>query len=512
MRVLLPVALAMLFAQPASARWVRVETDRFVLYSDSSEAVARESAGRLMTFDAVLRVFHPATLKRPPGTKLQVFLLASQGDVRRVRPKLSSAVAGFYAPSDEGVIAVATRGGLVGKDDNLFHEYGHHFMYDNFPAAYPGWFVEGWAEYFSTADIRPEGVRVGGYNPGRVAAIGYFGWLPLEKVLTTAQSDLRGNDRFVYYAQAWFLTHYMSSDPGRAKQLDAAILAISKGEDPVKSFETATGHSIDELSRSVKKHTSLPVFLVKVQEPAPPMSVTAMPPSADDLLLDKARLLLTSPGERNDAYLASIRKKAAKYPGDMLAEQVLAKAEFIYGDVSAGEAIMQRRLAQGETFEDLLLASTGQVIAGLRRPDERLERFRAGRALVARAFKINADDYRVLYLYAYARSVEAGYPTDNDVSAWLRTYDLAPSVEISALRAGMVLLKKDRRAEAEPILKRVANNPHGGAAARVARNLLSSGLTDPTQLGLLTLPDGEDDEPTQPPQPPEPGKEPQPAK
>ena len=39
----------------------------------------------------------------------------------------------------------------------LFHEYAHHFMLHHFPAAYPAWYVEGFAEFFSVVAFPQDG-------------------------------------------------------------------------------------------------------------------------------------------------------------------------------------------------------------------------------------------------------------------------------------------------------------------------------------------------------------------
>ena len=39
----------------------------------------------------------------------------------------------------------------------LFHEYTHHFMFQHFSAAYPSWYVEGFAETAATIVMKPDG-------------------------------------------------------------------------------------------------------------------------------------------------------------------------------------------------------------------------------------------------------------------------------------------------------------------------------------------------------------------
>jgi hypothetical protein len=405
---------------------------------------------------------------------------------------------------NEGVFAMALKDGGLGEDDVMFHEYAHHFMWENFPAAYPAWFVEGWAEYFMTTDIKPSEIKIGGYNVGR--AYGIFGetWIPLEDLLSKTSFETREQKRDVYYSLAWLFTHYMRSDPARAAQLDTAIRAIAAGKDPVKSFETATGKSMEELTQALKKYRQLQILGIKNPGAAVPMTITTLPKSADDLLLDNLRLILTSTGEIDADFVAGVRRKAARHPGDAFAEQVLARAEFVMGDVAAGEAIMKRRLdANPNDFEDLLLAGTGQLLAGMRDPKQRDARYKAARTPIAKAYGMNKGDFRPLYAYALARSIEPNFPTDNDMKALLEARYLAPAVQELSWRAGMALLRKGRRDEAALMLAPVINNPHAGRAAARAREMLNSG-----RIGVLDLDEPEDEEEPTPPPPGQPPAKP----
>ena len=484
----------------AQAAWYRVETDRFIVYGEGSEKAARDYATRLTVFDDILRRFNPAAKDRVAATKVQVYLVAGEGELRRVQPRLPPYTAGFYSAMNEGVFAIAIKsGGTLGADDVLFHEYAHHFMLENFPAAYPAWFVEGFAEYFMTAEILPRdgGVKVGGYNEGRAYSIFMQTWLPMDEVLSKTTGETRTDRMAAYYAQAWLLTHYMRSDPKRAEQLNQAVLAISAGEPPVQAFETATGMSMPDLTKALKGYRKLQI--ITIRDPAkttPAVTVTALPKSADDCLLANLRLILSPTGRVDGEFLADVRRKAAKYPGDVLAERTLARAEFVMGDVAAGEAIMKRRLDAGTPdYEDLLLAGTGQLMAGMRDRPNREARYRAGRPLLAKAYQLDKNDFRALYAYELARSIEAGYPSDNDLNALLEARHLAPAVLETSLRAGVALLQKGRREDAAHVLAPVINNPHGGRSAASARALLNA--PQPGQVEIAA--DDGPDEPAQPP-------------
>lgn len=470
------VAFGLMFAAgQAHADWHRAETDRFVVYGEGRESQVRDFAVKLQTFDAMLRAFHPSTKALTPATKVHVYLVDGIRGLRRIRPGLSTGVAGFYAASNEGVVAAATTEGALQADDVLFHEYAHHFMLENFPVAYPAWFVEGFAEYFMTAEITDAGVKVGNYNQHRVDVLFLSPWLRWEDLFAKTTGETRKQSLNAYYSQAWLLAHYMYSDPKRTAQLDKAITAIGAGAPPAKAFQEATGLSPDELTRELRRYRRLPMYLVKAAGPDPStVKVRRLGDGEAEFVLDHARLILSATGKVDREFLDGVRRRAQRYPDDPFAQRTLARAEFVMGDVAAGEAIMKKQLAaHPNDLETLLLAGTGQMLAGLREPAARQARFRAARPTLAKAYALDKTDFRPLYAYAVARSVESEFPTDNDLKVLLEARALAPSVQENVVRAGLALLKKGRVDDARRVLAPVVNNPHGGAYAAQARALLA---------------------------------------
>lgn len=471
--VLLGALAAFAFVPAAQAAWFKAETERFIVYGEGREAKVRDYAVKLHTFDAVLRAFHPSVAAQPPGHKMEVYLVEGARDLRQVAPQQSRTTRGFYAASPDAIVAVVDTSQVMDPDDVLFHEYAHHFMSENFPAAYPAWFVEGFAEYFMTTKITGSRIVVGGYNENRVYWLFNTGWLPLEDPLTKRLAEIPRDRQAIYYPQAWILMHYMRSDPERAAQMDKATAAIAAGENPVKALEAATDLTLDELTLKLKRYTKLPIYNLTNPVASPPVALTALPPSADDFMLARARLAASDLGDRDEAFVAELRARAARHPGDRLAELTLAHAEFLMGEVAAGEAIVQRRMAADPKDVDALrLASRGQVLAGLRSPAERTKRFAAARALAGKAYQLDQRDYRILYQYAFARTIQPDFPTDNDIEALTQAYLLAPSVQEVALTTGMALLQKGETAKAKRLLTRIANNPHGGPMAAQARALI----------------------------------------
>lgn len=499
-----------LYPAAAQAAWIRAETERFIVYGDGRDKAARNLAERLTMFDTALRILNPSVLKKAPGRKLEVYLVADGREMRRVDPRLGERIGGFYRAAPQATFAVVRTGaGPMDVDDVLFHEYAHHFMLENFPSAYPGWFIEGWAEYFMTAEVTSKGIKVGGYNENRAYWLFAAPWLPLETVLSKAPFEIEPAKRHLYYGQAWLLMHYMRGDPARVDQINKAIRAIAAGEPSAKAMRDATGLTTLELTKALRGYRKLPMMMVTPPMAGPTqVTITPLPATAEAFLLDNLRLATASVAQPDAALLADIRTRAARYPGDRLAELTLARAEFNFGDTAAGEAIAQRRLKEApEDVELLYLAGMGQILAAERAPDTHVERLRAARKLLGKAYALDQDDYRILLAYAYSRSAEPAYPTENDLNVLLEARALAPSVQMTSVWAGAALIKRDRRDQAVGMLSGVGNDPHGGRLAAQARALLAGkSMAEASRIAAAEPDEPGPGEPEKPPAPAKPAK------
>lgn len=57
-------------------------------------------------------------------------------------------------------------------------------MREYFGTAYPSWYVEGFAEYVSTAEFKSGKITVGNYSMGRAIGLMNATWVPLDNVIT----------------------------------------------------------------------------------------------------------------------------------------------------------------------------------------------------------------------------------------------------------------------------------------------------------------------------------------
>lgn len=472
--VVAALVLAVGFAAPAEARWLRAESPRFIFYGDSSEGLIRQYAEKMEVFDSLMRSLHGLPEDGVPGRKLPIYLVRSRDALQKSWFGASDMIAGYYSPGSADTFAVAT---TEDRDDDttLFHEYAHHFMLQNFPGAYPAWMVEGYAEYYGATEIDAQYVRVGGISEMRNNALLNGKWLPLADVLANKRAP---NQWDAFYAQSWLLTHYLMSDPERMKRFQAYGSLVARGGDPVQSMAQATGLSIEALEAELRKYVrgGLKITQYKRTKVAKPvLTFTTLPPSADDFLLERIQIVSHHFKDAPPNYLETMRKRAAKYPGDQLALLTLAQAELELGDKAVGRKLLTDWIAANPNDAEALFV-LGDHLNSAYGEEEDAAKAKAINAdaqkYLAQAVAAAPNDYKVLYAYAQARRSEPGFPTADTMNLLVKAYRLAPQVVPLRFELVQVLMARGHLKEARALLQPLLNSPHGGEVVAAAKKLL----------------------------------------
>jgi hypothetical protein len=472
------VGLGVLAApREARADWLRAESERFIVYSEGSERSLRDYVQKLETFDRVIRYRSGFPMADAPLRKLPIYLVGARAGLLRVHPQAQPNVVGTYFPTEEDIFAVAIRGE---NDEVLLHEYAHHFMLGNMPGAYPGWFVEGFAEYYMTADIKDGRIEIGGYSDNRASWLVNSTWIPLETLLSSRPGAVRrGNHRDTYYPVAWLLTHWFFSDDQRLDQLTAYLADVGAGGDPVEAMVRATGLSMGELRAALRSYMNrrLAGRIITGSFPSAEITVTRLPKSANDLLLINQRLKVGVPDEDRAALGQETLRLAARHGDDPLALLAAGHAGMHFGDRPAGELSLKRLLElEPDNVGALQLLAQERLRQARDSEDEAEERALLREALgyLARAYAAAENDYVTLMLLGELRSTQPGYPNDNDMLTLGLAFDRAPQLASIRLNYAAGLAEKDETEEAIAVLGPLANSPHGGGAAEAAELMIKA--------------------------------------
>lgn len=468
----------------AHADWLRAESERFIVYSDGGERALRDYVQKLEMFDRVMQFRSGVAITTEPQRKLPIYLVRSRSALLRVHPQSGENVVGTYFPTEEDVFAVTIRGdgnGLSG-DEVLMHEYAHHFMLGNFPGSYPAWFVEGFAEYYATAeiDVRDREVILGGFNRNRAYWIMAESWIPLDVLLTKRPGEIRASSqRATYYPIAWLLAHWFYSTPERLEQLDIYLKAVASGQDSVTAMQQATGMTLEQLRASLRRYTRERLGRTKIsgQFPTAEVYVERLSPAADDLLLINQRLKIGAPNGDRQALGQEVARLAARYGDDPLALLAAGHAGLHFGDRPAGERALQRLLEIDPDHVEALQFLAQERLKQAREADDddQAQQLRAqAHTYLAHAYQVGQNDYRTLMLLSELRRTQPSYPNENDILTLGLALDRAPQLAAVRFPYASALIETGKRDEAVAVLKPLANNPHGGGASALASRMISA--------------------------------------
>lgn len=454
---------ALCLSTGASAEWRVAETKHFRVYSDGSEKALVAYARQLERFDWLLRLMTGAGTERemPP---LDVYMVRSQAKLRALAD-LPRDVGGFYHAASTGTAAFSVR--VNDADDTaldiLLHEYGHHFMMFHFPYVYPSWYVEGFAEYFSTADVKTDNMTMGRASQNRAAWLTYGNWIDARVLLTAdAWSMKKRDDVAMFYAQSWLATHYMLRDPQRSQQLSAYLKRLSVGESLEAAFEPAFGIDMKTFNRQLNAYMKGKITYTKLtikpgQVPEPPVSVSALPPAAETLLLPYAMLKARAGDtEAADTLVAGLRRDALRYPDDPWTAEVIAAVEAEFGDAAQGRKLLRPLMEARPDDAELNYLMGRSHMRSAEDGDVEANHAQARRHFT-RAFKTRPHHYQTLYNYVRAQP-DPRRPDVVTVLAEARA--LAPQVSEINVALAALLVETGEFERARNILGAMMMNPH----------------------------------------------------
>jgi tetratricopeptide (TPR) repeat protein len=486
MRLLSILLLGLLLpVTAAEAAWREASTPHFVIYSEESAESLKAFATRLETFDKAMRTMRGmADPPLGPTNRLTIYVVPSLGSVQRVAGKGSANVAGFYVPRASGSIAIVPRStGMNGKFDLdaqtvLLHEYTHHFMMTNSAsAAYPAWFVEGFAEFNATTRFEKDGT-IGFGLPATHRAYGLLLLtIPAEKLFTGDTNSRDGKTTEAFYSRAWLMTHFLTFEPSRAGQLSAYLKAINAGRDSLAAARDTFGDfkKLDAELDKYKLRRRLAYRRV-APDPAGVGAITMRALSAAEDALMELRIQSDRGVDRTQArtLVTRIRKAAAPFANDASAQAILAEAEYDAGNYALAEAAADRALAANPRHLDALLYK-GRALMGkaTEAKSDDAKAWREIRGWFIKANQIDAEHAEPLYLFYDSFREQGIRPNANAVAGLIKAHDLAPQDRGLRMRVARQFLVDAKVEDARYALAPIAYDPHAGPIGKVAAALLA---------------------------------------
>lgn len=469
-------------ALPAHAAWHEASSRHFVVYSEQKPEKLRAFADQLERFDKAMRVLWA----RPdpeigPANRVTVYIVDDIADVGRLSNIRNAA--GSYQGRATGPIAFVPR--ASGTDDTdlsataiLFHEYAHHFMFTTWPhAAYPRWFVEGFAEFHATTRFEKDGSVVIGYPP-QYRAWGIFqDSLPLERMLVPDTGKLREDQEESLYGRGWLLTHYIMIEGSRGEQGMAYLKAINDGKSAREAAKTAFGElrTLDrELDRYARGRFGARRIAAKAVTPEP-ITLRRLTPGEEAFM--EVRLRSTAGVNRETAprVYAAAKKAAAPFPNDALVQRWFAETAFDAGDFAEAEAAAGRAIAADpKLVEAYCYKAQAQMAQAIGKKDFSVETWKAIRKTIVVANKLDPEDPEPLMLYFRSFVDADATPPASAREGLYKAFELAPQDEGLRFNAALTRLRDGKIEDARLTIRPLAFDPHGGAMTEHASRILAA--------------------------------------
>ena len=503
---------AAVIAAPAHAEWREATSDHFIIYSEQSEKSLLEYATRLERFDAAMR-YVQGLPNEPvgPANKLTIYVVSSVGAVQKLYGKGGSAgsfnLAGFYSPRASGSVAFTPRSAGDNKFDLnaetvLRHEYAHHFMMNNFPAAYPAWFIEGFAEFNSSARFEKNGgVGIGAPALHRAYGLLEGAKLPADRLIGTADSEVKGEERESIYGRGWLLTHYLSFEPSRKGHLKDYLLRLGKGESSLAAGKAAFGDmkALDkELDRYLNRARMSYLLIPAEKLPIGKIAIRPLTRGEDAVMEVKMRSRRGVNAAQAKELLPLVRRAAAPFPTDPSVQATLAEAEYDAGNFKDAEAAADRALAANPKLVDALIykGRAKMALAAASKATDAATWKEVRKWLVA-ANRADQEDPEPLILFYSSFQEQGMKPTANATVGLMEALRLAPHDRGLRMMAAYQNLADGKTADARFALAPIAFDPHGGAMSKVAAAAIakidSGSGKDALQL-LRDAPDEDEDQ------------------
>jgi hypothetical protein len=477
------VLVAALLHAPASAaeKWLRADTHNFIIFSSGNRTQLQQFAENVERFDALLRQRNKIA-RDPEPNRLTIYLLAQPGDVARVIDDKKRMVAGFYSARPDGSFAVANRAKAISEyslsgNTVLFHEYAHHFMYRYYTSPYPAWFVEGFAEFYSTTEFEPNG----GWSIGRPAYHRAGGLLlakpvPIESLLFGVASRKSIEQADAFYGRSWLLVHMLTMEVDRSGQLNAYLTAVAKGKPHREATLEAFG-DLDKLNKALDTYLAKSrISILKSKQLIAvdgEIRISELDPVASQLTALSLKVRVEKdPAKTRD----ELQALAIKAPQNAEVWYELARAELQIGQKSEDAKVKTAASSLGELAIDRALAlSPEHVRANVFKARLQFERlqdakddkpasWRAVRALLVKANAAAKLDPEPLVAWYDSFGAQGIEPTKNASDGLSLAFNLAPEASELRVRLAFDHARKGNFDRAIKLIEPLAYDPHDNTA------------------------------------------------
>jgi hypothetical protein len=484
------VILAMASSVPAQAEWKEAITDHFIVYADKSEPELQKFSERLEAVHYLMMRANGLQAEKPP-VRVRIFVYGDAAKIEKLVRVRNAA--GFYRPNPEGAIAVtpAKSAGLsLNPVEVLHHEYAHHFMLQYFPAAYPAWYVEGYAELMGTSSFERKGaITFGKANTARSNELNKSVWVHAGDIISKLRKDLPSGSKDNFYGQSWLIAHYLTLSPERSQQLRGYLNAINRGASQAEAA-TAFG-DLNKFNSDVKRYLTNASFEYKAV-PLPDtltdnISYRKLSASEIELMEDAIELSRHKSPEDAEKFVSELRGKVAKFGSDTYALQLLGEAEIDAKNFDAAIGVADQILAADAKNSNALWLKAAALLEKAKDSDDPKPAALQARKLALEANAASRDAPRPLVAFFDSFLVAREKPSVDALESLREAVRRVPQDANLRLKLAATLTAmggRPNQIEAIKALRPVAFDPHGGEASEAAGKLIEKLMVAVLQEGV----------------------------
>ena len=479
----------------AAAEWLEASSAHFVVYANDSESNLRTFSQQLERFHAAMAFLTATRAQDPsPSNRVNIYVVGSQSQVRRLYGDVRTDVVGFYQPRAGGSIAIVSNIKVSTNELDfsmiaLLHEYAHHFMISSGGFPMPRWYSEGAAEFFSSASFAADGsVGIGRAANHRAGELAFARDVKVAKLLETGTSGYQPQRGDAYYGKSWLLFHYLTFNEQRKGQLTRYLQLLEQGKSSGDAGLEAFG-DLERLERELDNYlrqrqiTTLHLTPALLQTATREVGIRRLSEAEAAMMPVRIRSRRGVTLEQARALLPEARKVATRFPQDPAVLSALAEAEHDAGNdresIAAADAALARDPSQINAY-----VQKGFSLFRLAEddPDRTAAYARARTPFVA--LNRLENDHPLPLVYYYLSFTKAGNePSQVALNALSRAVELAPFDPELRMMLATRQIKSGQLASARVNLGPLAYDPHGGGLATAAQRLLARMDSDPDWNG-----------------------------
>jgi tetratricopeptide (TPR) repeat protein len=446
---------------------VRARSAHFLIISGAGERRTREVITELETVASALRQIDPHLAAESEPTRLILF-----ARTRDSAPYFELLLArqrspGAFVQSPDGSETMLIDGSWNFADRTVFHELVHERLASS-GTRLPLWLEEGLAEYFSTAEVLDQAVRLGRVIREHLFTLRNRPLMPIPDLFAMQSTSEMAATTF-FYAESWAVVDWMMRS-----NRDAFFAFLSDVSDGASSLDALQKHfHVDPglIERSIGGANFRPPAVLTVRLYVQPDVPVIEPLDRVDVLVELATFLGSFRATRPDAerFLHAVEGENAR------AIAALARLRSRERNDDDATKLFERALELAPRdaeirllFAESLLGNALGAFSGTVEIDANaVERFRRARQLALEAMPLGADVPRAKAVIGTSYLVESDVKPGID--ALQRARDARPNRYDVALSLYALLMRGGDREAAERLYNEISSRARTPQAIFAAR-------------------------------------------